>query len=226
MVSSRGGDTGAALFISSFSRKAWGWAEDEADVLVHGIDTDLFSPDERIEKEAHSLSVVNDWVNRDWCCGFNLWRDVSQGVPTFVVGDTPGLSQPAGSTQELVDHYRRARLFLNTSLVSPVPTALMEAMSCGLPPVSTETCMIPEVIDHGRNGFLSNDPKELRSYVQLLLHDEQLAQQMGQEARRTIIERFSLGQFVDRWSQLFEETSRWSWSQVRGQQSTRIVYRG
>ena len=29
----------------------------------------MFSPDEKIEKKQHILSVVNDWENRDYICG-------------------------------------------------------------------------------------------------------------------------------------------------------------
>ena len=82
-----------------------------------------------------------------------------------MVGDTPGLSEPAASTEGLVATYQNSRIFLNTSTISPVPTALMEAMSCGCAVVSTATCMIPEVIEHGVNGFITNDTQEMKQYL-------------------------------------------------------------
>tara|TARA_R110002110_G_scaffold140632_2_gene328027 strand:- start:1364 stop:1588 length:225 start_codon:yes stop_codon:yes gene_type:complete len=67
--------------------------------------------------------------------------------------------------------------------------------------------MIPEIIEHGRNGLISNDAKELAEYVNTIREDVNLAQRLGEEARKTIEERFSLGNFVDRWNSIFLRAS-------------------
>ena len=196
------------VFISEFSIDSWGWKTgNDTGVVHHGIDTDQFKPDDSIEREDHALSVVNDWINRDWCCGFNIWQDVIKGLPYKVVGDTPGLSKPAASTEELVATYQNSRIFLNTSTISPVPTALLEAMSCGCAVVSTETCMIPEIIKNEENGFMSNDPQKLKQYVIDLLNDEDLAKEMGKKARETILKKFTLDSFTKTWNKVFGMTS-------------------
>ena len=56
-------------------------------------------------------------------------------------------STPAESVADLVNEYCSSKVFLNTSTVSPIPTTLLEAMSCGSAVVSTATCMIPEIIE-------------------------------------------------------------------------------
>ena len=187
------------IFISSFSIGEWGW-EDKQDtaVITHGIDTDLFCTTDK-DRDQQILSVVNDWINRDWCCGFGIWQRVIDGLPYKVVGDTPGLSEPAASTEELVATYQNNRIFLNTSTISPVPTALMEAMSCGCAVVSTDTCMIPEVIEHGVNGFITNDENQMKQHLVDLLNDEAMCKEIGQNARKTIVENYSMDTFVSNW---------------------------
>ena len=197
------------LFISRYSIDAWGWEESKDTlVITHGVDTELFKPNESVEREDHALSVVNDWINRDWCCGFKIWQDVIQGLPHRVMGDTPGLSEPASSTQDLVSAYQSSRIFLNTSTISPIPTVLLEAMSCGCAVVSTETCMIPEVIEHGVNGFMSNDINELKQYVVDLLNDKDLAKQMGEAARETVVKSFSVDKFASKWDFILHSASK------------------
>ncbi len=196
------------IFISEFSRKAWGWSEDEANVIHHGIDTDIFRPLEQINKKKHVLSVVNDWVNRDWCCGFELWRNVTQSLPVFPVGKTPGLSQPARNITELVQFYNEAQIFINTSIISPVPTSLLEAMSCGSAVVSTATCMIPEIIKNGHNGYITNDPRELRRYLEMLLDNPDECVRLGTNARQTITENFNMKNFVESWNDVFNIASQ------------------
>jgi len=137
------------------------------------------------------------------CCGFKIWERTTKGLPTHPVGDTPGLSKPAASIPALVAEYQQAQVFINTSTVSPVPTSLLEAMSCGCAVVSTANCMIPEIIEHGQNGFITNDEKEMRDFCQQLLRDKKLAQQLGACARETIKKRFSMTEFVKGWNSVF-----------------------
>lgn len=196
-------------FISEYSMNEWGFNSDEGVVVEHGIDTDFWNPDPLIQRQNVCLSVVNDWPNRDWCCGWELWKsivgfdNISFTMPVRVVGKNPGLSKAAKSEEDLRNIYNTSSIFLNTSLHSPVPTVLMEAMSCGCAIVSTNNCMIPDIIKHGENGFLSNDPNELKSYVNLLLCDENLARKIGNAARKTIETRFNIKSFINNWNNLF-----------------------
>lgn len=196
------------VFISEYSRAKWGWKEDEAEVVHHGVDTDLFCGNPAKDKQKVVLSVVNDWVNRDWCCGFKLWQEVTQGLPVKVLGDTPGLSKPAKDVYDLVDTYQSSQVFLNTSLVSPIPSVVLEAMSCGMACVSTANCMIPEIIKNGENGLISNNPKELHDYCQMLLSDPLLCKKLGDNARNTILAHFSLEKFVENWTKVFDKASQ------------------
>ena len=196
----------AHVFISDYNRRMWGRTGFNSHVIRHGLDTDFWCPKDDIEEDHHTLSVVNYWASRDWCCGFNLWQRIIEDIPYKVLGDNPGMSLPAKSLEDLRDSYRRCKVFVNTSIHSPVPTTLIEAMSCGCAVVSTKNCMIPEVIEHGKNGFISNDESELKQYIQLLLEDEELRKSLGQEARKTIVESHNLKRFTNDWNTLFNKT--------------------
>lgn len=194
------------VFISEYSVSRWGFSMEDPTVRVihHGIDTDLFKPSDK-KRQNKILCVVNDWINRDWCCNFQGFIRTAQNLPVTVLGDTPGLSIKAESVEALVDAYATHRIFYNTSTISPVPTALMEAMSSGCAVVSTATCMIPEIIEHGVDGFISNDEEELSKYLQQLLSDEDLATKMGERAREKILTKFNLKQFTDNWNAVIKE---------------------
>lgn len=190
-------------FISNYSRDQWGFSKNNSIVIEHGVDTDFWTVGDK-KRENACLSVVNDWPNRDWCCGFNLWRQTVQGLPVKVYGKSPGFSEPAKSTEHLREIYQSSKIFYNTSLHSPVPTVLLEAMACGCAIVSTANCMIPDIIENGVNGLISNDPQELRSYLEMLLNNDLVAEKLGQNARKTIEERYSLERFTQSWNKAFK----------------------
>lgn len=190
------------VFISEASEKAWNIGTSGV-IIHHGVDTDTFSP-KGIEQEDHVLSVANDFVNRDYCLNYYGWKRVTEGVKTKLVGKTEGLSEPAKSMEELVSEYNKCAVFFNSSTLSPIPTSLLEAMSCGCAVVSTATCMIPEIIENGVNGFISNDENELKAHIDYLLHNPDVRASIGLNARKTILEKFSEKQFINNWNQLFD----------------------
>lgn len=190
------------VFISDYSAGYWNM-DCDAKIIKHSVDSELFSPGEG-ERENHVLSVANDFINRDYCLNYSGWKRVTEGFPVRVVGDTPGLSEAAKDTSELVKEYQTSSVFFNSSTISPVPTSLLEAMSCGCAVVSTATCMIPEVIENGVNGFLSNDEEELKGYIKKLINEPETAAKMGQAARQTIIEKFSEESFINNWNEIFD----------------------
>lgn len=212
-VASMRGDTN--VFVSEFQRSQWGYPEDFGEINYTGIDTEMFCPDPEAERQEYALSAVNNWIERDWCCGYKFWCETvgfpspSPVIPFRVLGNTPGLSEAAPDIPTLVKFYQHARLYLNTTLVSSLPTVILEAMSCGCPVVSTDTCLIPKImIKHGENGFVGSTPDELRGYCQMLLRDKPLAEKMGRAARKTIEEKFSQRDFVKKWNEIFIKTSK------------------
>lgn len=195
-------------FISSYSMSQWGnYKNNTTSVIEHGVDVDFWDAGENPERENVLLSVVNQWPDRDWCCGWNLWKETvgfqsPNAMPIRVLGDSPGLSKPAHSIEALRHAYKSSSVFLNTSIHSPVPTVLMEAMASGCAVVSTNNCMIPEIIQHGENGLLADTADELRSSCQYLLDNPSKARELGEAAKKTMQDKFNLQRFVDDWNNL------------------------
>ncbi len=191
------------VFISKFSARRWGIFPHT--VIKHCVDATQFTPGEE-ERANVVLSVVNDYKERDYCCNYQGWERITKDLPIWLVGSSPDptFSKPAESVDELTMAYRRSSIFLNTSTVSPVPTSLLEAMACGCAVVTTATCMIPEIIKNGINGFISNNEDELRGYIQQLIAEPDLARKLGEAARATIIADFGVDLFVNNWNTVFD----------------------
>lgn len=192
------------VFISKFSNDQWNINHNSV-IIHHGIDTETFR-NLGISKEDHVLTVANDFINRDYCLNYSGWKRVTDGIKTKLIGDTKNLSIPASSTEELVSEYNKCSVYFNSSTLSPIPMSLLEAMSCGCAVVSTASCMIPEIITNGENGFISNDENELKQFINTLLSNEELRIKIGNNARNTIIEKFSEKNFVDNWNKIFDLT--------------------
>lgn len=75
-----------------------------------------------------------------------------------------------------------------------VPVVLMEAMACGLPVVSSRLSGIPELVEHGRTGFLTapGEVNEIAAAVQKLHEQPALRRAMGRAGREKVVREFNL----------------------------------
>jgi glycosyltransferase involved in cell wall biosynthesis len=97
-----------------------------------------------------------------------------------IVGDGPQLQILKKTTAKLsnikfvgrrVDterFYSAFDAFLLPSLVEGMPLTILEAMTAGVPVVASRVGAIPELINNGRNGFLVDNPKNVRMFVEAL----------------------------------------------------------
>ncbi|TYA56645.1 glycosyltransferase family 4 protein [Formosa maritima] len=78
------------------------------------------------------------------------------------------------------------------------PVAILEASAAGLPVVSTLHAGIPDVIRNNETGFLvkENDVDEMANKMIELLHNKELAIQMGSEGKIYIMENFTLEKHI------------------------------
>lgn len=194
------------LFISEYNARCWhGEHCDNLRIVHHGLDTEIWqSKIKNKDRQNTCMSVVNFWKDRDWCCGYNLWKNtVNLGLKHSVYGNNEGLSIPL-EKRGLVEKYNENKIYLNTSLHSPVPMALLEAMACGCIPISTNNCMIPEIIEHGKNGLLGDTPDELYGHCRSVMMDDDLAKSLSYAASTTIVNKFNINQFTQQWNENFE----------------------
>lgn len=196
------------IFVARFSVGTWFHDINDPDVQIihHGMDTEFWNG--WIGGDGKVMTAVWDYVRRDRICGFSLWKEVTQGLKVNPWGETPGLSKMADNSDHLRDLYRHASVFLNTTLWSSCPFSLLEAMSVGCPIVTTATTSIPEFIEDGVNGFITNDPVVMKERLKELIADKDMALEIGAAGRETVLKQFGQQQFLDAWNKAFWKVAR------------------
>ena len=102
----------------------------------------------------------------------------------------------------------KSNLFLLPSQQESFGLAALEAMSSEVPVVATRVGGLPEVIRHGKDGYLAKvgDLDTMAEYCLKILTNEGLAKKMGREARMRVLEKFTTEKVVPRYVSLYQRT--------------------
>jgi len=87
-----------------------------------------------------------------------------------------------------------------------MPVSILEAMSAGIPVVSTAQGAIPDLVREGETGYLVEPtPEGIASAISRLLSDQSLRKAMGDRARAHVQSNFSEERFAQRLTDLFHQ---------------------
>jgi len=101
-------------------------------------------------------------------------------------------------------------VFVLSSLWEGLPYVLMEASTLEKPVVASDVDGIREVIEDGETGILvpARSPEKLAEAVIRLLHEKDLAAQLGANAKKSIPPKFSLSRMVEETQNLYLKLCR------------------
>ncbi|HST52669.1 MAG TPA: glycosyltransferase family 4 protein [Pyrinomonadaceae bacterium] len=218
------------MHISEYSRRVSRHDDFEsAHVVLGGVDTEKFSPDEAVARNCTALFVGRILPHKGVD---DLVRALPEGLTLEIIGQPYDeeyrrelLRLAEGrrvvmrhdcDDAALVEAYRRAACVVLPSVYrtmygheTRVPEllgqTLLEGMACGTPAVCTNVASMPEVVDDGVTGFVvpPNDPATLGAKLSWLVEHRREAAEMGRAARSRVLEKFTWGAVVRRCLEIY-----------------------
>lgn len=182
-----------------------------------------FAKDENIfmgwtGQRKHIITFAQSFKKRGDHLGFPLFERVTAGFQRKVFGteneDLGSLSGGLRSYAEMVRDIQEARVYWYFG-TQPAPYTLsfIEAMMTGVPVVAVgpklratvsaynwKNYEVPDIITNGVNGFVADTEQELKTYIQNLLTDDELANRISVAGRKTAVELFGQKQRMREWA--------------------------
>ncbi|MEY3562155.1 MAG: hypothetical protein RLZZ294_161, partial [Bacteroidota bacterium] len=111
-----------------------------------------------------------------------------------------------GKQQDMEDIYAIADLFLLPSEYESFGLAALEAMAAGTPVVATNAGGIPEIITHGKNGYLSEigNVEQMSNHAISILGNNVTLEAFSAAARKQA-ETFDIHNIVPKYEQLYQK---------------------
>jgi len=201
------------------------------EVIYNFVNCDIYKRDpkaanraEYADKDERILVHVSNFrpVKR-LCDVIEIFDRVNKKVPSrlLLMGDGPERSRAEwlvnqkglrkrveflGKVDKVYEKLSIADLMLVPSELESFGLAALEAMACEVPTVATSVGGVPEVIEHGRSGFLApvGDVETMAACAIEVLSDESRLREMGKAARWEAQTRFCSSRIIPEYEAFYE----------------------
>jgi N-acetyl-alpha-D-glucosaminyl L-malate synthase BshA len=156
--------------------------------------TDVIEIFERVAKQIPArLLMIGDGPERSRA----EWLAVQKGIHERV--------SFLGKQDRVQEKLAVADVMLMPSELESFGLAALEGMACEVVPVSTRVGGVPELIEHGKNGFLADvgDVETMAGYTLDVLRDEDKLRTMAKQARRTAQGRFCASHVIPQYENFY-----------------------
>ena len=164
--------------------------------------TDVIEIFDRVHKQVPSkLLLIGDGPDRSVA----EWLAVQKGIHADVLF--------LGKQDRVQDKLAIADIMLMPSELESFGLAALEGMACEVVPIATRAGGVPEVIEHGKSGYLADvgDVETMARYALELFTDEKRLQEMAKQARAVALDRFCatkiVAQYEDFYRRVLERAS-------------------
>ncbi len=177
------------------------YARPDEKILVHLSNfrpakrlTDVIEIFDRVHKEIPSkLLLIGDGPDRSQA----EWLAVQRGIHDDVIF--------LGKQDRVNEKLAIADIMLLPSQLESFGLAALEAMASQVVPIATNVGGLPEVVDHGKTGFLAKvgDVDTMAAYAIDLLSDENKLRTMGKAARCAAQARFCTSKIIPQYEEFY-----------------------
>jgi glycosyltransferase involved in cell wall biosynthesis len=109
------------------------------------------------------------------------------------------------SGNEKIELLKKCNVFLLPSFFEGLPMALIESMSFGLVPITTNVGSIDYVVNNGLNGIIINthSSEEIASAIEILSKDKEYMQNLSKNAHQSIFNNFNPADYIIRLNEIY-----------------------
>ncbi|OGL44605.1 MAG: hypothetical protein A2161_11130 [Candidatus Schekmanbacteria bacterium RBG_13_48_7] len=217
----------------------YGVSPEKIDVIYDGVDPERFCPDDsnNIRKDKLTqlgiplesiivLFVGGDWERKGLIYLLKAFQNLqANNVHLLIVGKGDVNLYQALSADlnifrsnihflpfdvRIEQWYNAADIFVLPSLYEPFGMVALEAMSCGLPVITTSRSGISEIIKNGYNGIVLHDPEHidiLTMTLRDLIENPDKREQLGKNARTSAL-KYTWQQITSETLSIYQETGK------------------
>lgn len=207
--------------------EAYGLKSENIECVYNGVDTDLFHPLESKREDSNTVFVSTGTLyhiknHKLLIDAFTIVHKNDPNTTLRIIGDGELRSDLIaqvkslnlenavkfeGNQSDIARYLNMSDVYCCTSKVEGLPIAVLEAMACGLPVITTPAGGVVDIVKDGVNGFVvESNSNELANRMLSLSNNQSLRKICGEKSRQ-IAHEHSMEKCAKEYEALYEKYS-------------------
>jgi glycosyltransferase involved in cell wall biosynthesis len=201
-------------------------SNDEVELVYNGVDTKEFIPSHNKSKKFTVVTTgrLCDVKNQSLLIdSFNVFHKKHTDTHLRIIGSGElykklrrqviqyDLEQSVtfeGNKSNIAHYLQSSDVYCCTSLVEGLPISVLEAMSCGLPIVTTPAGGVVDIVKNKLNGFITKwDANDIAEFLETIYFDKILKKKLS-IASRNIAEGLDIKKCAEQYELIYEKYSK------------------
>ncbi|MCK5087704.1 MAG: glycosyltransferase family 4 protein [Melioribacteraceae bacterium] len=193
-----------ALLVNTHCKKLW-YIFSQYFPVVHTkytCDLEMFYPEERKPNDKIVVGWTGSLTNHPGKRGFEEFiKPITDEIPGIELKVQASEDKQITDDNEMREFYNSLDLYIVASRSEGTPRPIIESAACGIPSISTDVGIVPELIEDGVNGFVVDRNYDvIKSKLEWIAANREILPKMGNLIRKKMEEEFNWDTLIYQWT--------------------------
>ncbi len=197
-----------ALLVNTHCKKLW-YIFSQYFPVVHTkytCDLKMFYPDKKKQNDKIVIGWTGSLTNHPGKRGYHEFiKPITDELDGVKLKVQDGSVNPITDDNKMREFYNSLDLYIVASRSEGTPRPAIEAAACGVPVISTDVGIIPELIEDGVNGFIVDRTySSIKNKLEWIANNREILPQMGKEIRGKMEKEFNWEILIYQWTDFLQ----------------------
>lgn len=193
-----------AVLVNTNCKKIWYLFSEYMRVIhtKYTCDINMFFPEKKKKNEKIVIGWAGSLTNHPGKRGFHEFiKPITDEFPEVELKVQESGKKLITDDNEMRDFYNSLDLYFAASRTETGPRTVLEAAACGVPSISTDVGLVPELIDNNVNGFIVDRNYEaMRNKIQWIINNRKILPEFGKLIRTKMENEFNWENIIFQWT--------------------------
>jgi len=197
-----------ALLVNTHCKKLW-YIFSQYFPVVHTkytCDLKMFYPENRRQNDKVVIGWTGSLTNHPGKRGYHEFiKPITDELDGIELKVQDGSVNPITNDNEMREFYNSLDLYIVASRSEGTPRPAIEAAACGVPIISTDVGIIPELIEEGVNGFVVDRTYDaIKNKLQWIVNNREVLSELGKNIRQKMENEFNWETLIYQWTDFMQ----------------------
>ncbi len=197
-----------AVLVNTNCKKLW-YVFSQYLPVVHTkytCDINMFYPESKKKNDKLVIGWAGSLTNHPGKRGFEEFiKPITDEFPEVELKVQASENNAITDDNKMREFYNSLDLYFVASRTETGPRPALEAAACGVPVISTDVGLIPELIDDGVDGFIvDRNYDEMKNKIKWIINNRNVLPEMGNLMRTKMENEFNWKKIIFQWTDFFK----------------------